>query len=95
MGFHVHKAAWTPSNGKLLSCVIELSNMMDKYADAVQDKDQKVVGHLPRKNQENFLLMKKIFYFLIVDKNHSCRLSVTGKADVGDGLGYDLAMTWR
>ena len=50
MGFHVHKAAWTPSNGKLLSCVIELSNVMDKYADAVLDKDKKVVGHLPRKN---------------------------------------------
>ena len=47
MGFHVHKAAWTPSNGELLSCVVELSNMMDKYADAVQDKDKKVVGHLP------------------------------------------------
>ena len=35
--------------------------------------------------------IRKMFYFLKADKNHSCLISVTGRAvNVGDGLGMKV-----
>ena len=68
MGFYVYKAAGILSIREMLSCVMESSNIMDKYAVDVQDKDKKVEGHLPLGKSRK--LAKTIFYFLKADKNH-------------------------
>ena len=59
MGFHVYKAALTPSIEEMLSGVMEASNIMDKYAVAVFDKDKTSsrASSLAKICQENFLLL--------------------------------------
>ena len=77
------------SVGEMLSGITESSNIMDKYVVAVQDKDKKLVGHLPLRKSGK--CAKTIFHFLKADKNHSCEISVTEKAaNAGDGLGIKV-----
>ena len=47
MGYHVYKKNWTPSIGNELQGFMELTNKLDKYAVAVKEKDEDVIGHLP------------------------------------------------
>ena len=69
---------------------MESADITDSYAGVFQSKDKKIVGYLPLGNSGK--LVKTIFYFLRADKNHSCRISVTGKAlKVGDGLGMKVS----
>ena len=85
MGFHVSKAALTPSIEEMLSGVMEASNIMDKYAVAVFGEEKTSSGaSSPAKFRK---IWQTIFYYLKADKNYSCRVSVTGKAvNAGDGL---------
>ena len=84
MGYHEYKASWTPCIGEELCAVMEPTDLMDKYAVAVQRNDGDVVGHLPLGQSGKFA--KTIFYFLKADKQHSCRVTVHGKAvNRGDG----------
>ena len=60
MGFHVSKAALTPSIEEMLSGVMEASNIMDKYEVAVFDKDKTSSGasslaKIRKICQDNFL----------------------------------------
>ena len=92
MGFHVYKAVWTPTIGDMLSGVMESSYITGEYAVAIQDKDKKVVGHFPLGKSGK--LAKTIFYFLKADKNHSCRISATGKAvNAGDSREMKVSCT--
>ena len=85
MSYHVHKKNWTPSIGDELQGFIEPSNKLDKHAVAVQEKDGDVIGHLPIGKARKFV--KTFFYFLKSDKNHDCKITVTGKAtNAGDEL---------
>ena len=64
---------------------MEPTNKLDKYAVAAKGNDGDVIGHLPRGKSGKFA--KTVFYFLKSDKNHHCKITVTGKAtDAGDGL---------
>ena len=47
MGYHVYKKNWTPSIGDELQGFMEPTNKLDKYAVAVKEKDEDVIGHLP------------------------------------------------
>ena len=61
---------------------MESSNILDESAVAIQDKDQKIVGHPPLGKSKKFAKI-----FLKADKNQFCRISVTGKAvNAGNGL---------
>ena len=64
---------------------MEPTNKLDKYAVAAKGKDVDVIGHLPLGKSGKFA--KTIFYFLKSDKNHQCKITVTGKVtNAGDGL---------
>ena len=69
MSYQVYKTAWILCIGKELCGIIESTNLMDKYAVAVQRNDSKVVGHLPLGKSEK--LAVTIFYFLKADKKYS------------------------
>ena len=89
MGYHVYKNNWTPSIGEELQGFMEPTNKLEKYAVAVKGKDGDVIGHLPLEKSGKFA--KRIFYFLKSNKNHHCKIAVTGKAtNVGDGLGMKV-----
>ena len=86
MGYQVYKKNWTPSIGDEIQGFMEPTNKLDKYAVAVKGKDGNVIGHLPLGKSGKFA--KTIFCFLKSDKNHHCKITVTGKAaNAGGGLG--------
>ena len=69
--------------------VTESNNLMHKYAVAVKKSDESIVGHLPLGKSGKSA--KTIFYFLKVNKRHSCVIKVLGKAiNGGDGLGMKV-----
>ena len=81
----------TPSTsiGDELQGFMEPTNKLDKYAVVVKGKDGDVIGHLPLGMSGKFA--KTVFYFLKSDKNHHCKITVTGKAtNAGDGLGMKV-----
>ena len=56
-GYHVYKSVWTPTLQEHVYEEIEPHNPVDKYVVAVK-KDEKVVGHLPlRENGNNFFFL--------------------------------------
>ena len=68
---------------------MEPRNKLDKYVAAVNGKDGDIIGHLPLSKSGKFA--KTVFYFLKSDKNHHCKITVTGKAtNAGDGLGMKV-----
>ena len=68
---------------------MEPTNRPDKYAVAVKGKDGDVIVHLPLGKSGKFA--KTFFYFLKSDKNHHCKITVTGKVtNAGDGLGMKV-----
>ena len=89
MGYQVCKKNWTPSIGDELQGFMEPTNKLDKYAVAVKGKDGDVIDHLPLGKSGKF--PKRVFYYLKSDKNHHCKITVTGKAtNAGDGLGMKV-----
>ena len=86
MGYHVYKKNWTPFIGDELQGFMEPIN---KYAVAAKGKDGDVTGHLSLETSGKS--GKTVFYFLKSDKNHHCKITVTGKAtNAGDGLGMKV-----
>ena len=84
-----YKKNWIPSIGDELQGSMEPTNKLDKYALAVKEKDVDVIGHLPLGKSKKFA--KTVFYFLKSDKNHHCKITVTGKVtNAGDGLGMKV-----
>ena len=68
---------------------MEPTNKLDKYAVAVKGKDGDVIGHLPPEKSGKFATT--VFCFLKSDKNHHCKITVTGKTtNAGDGLGMKV-----
>ena len=63
----MHKTDWTLCIVKALCGILKSTNLMDKYAIAVQRNDGKVAGHLPLGKSGKFA--KTIFYFLRKTKN--------------------------
>ena len=89
MGYHVYKENWIPSIIDELQRLMEPTNKLDKYAVAVREKYGDVIGHLPLGKPGKFA--KTVFYFLKSDKNHHCKVHVTGKGtNVVDGLGMKV-----
>ena len=89
IGYHVYKKNSTRSIGDELQGFMEPTNKLDKYALAVTGKDGDVIGHLPLGKSGKFA--KTVFYFLESDKNHHCKITVTGKTiNAGDGLGMKV-----
>ena len=65
---------------------MEPKNKLNKYAVPVKGKDGDVIGHLSLGKLGKFA--KTVFYSLKSDKNHHCKITVTGKAtNASDGLG--------
>ena len=89
ISYHVYKKNWTLSIGYELQRFIEPTDKLDKYAIAVKGKDGDVIGHLPLGKSGKYA--KTVFYFLKSDKNHHCKITVTGKAtNAGDGRGMKV-----
>ena len=86
---YVYKKNWTPSIGDELRGFMEPTNKLDNYAVAAKGKDGHLISHLPLGKSGKFA--KTVFYFLKSDKNHRCKITVTGKAtNAGDGLGVKV-----
>ena len=77
MGYHVYKKNWTSSIGDELEGFMEATNKLDKYAVAVKGKDGDEISHLPLGKSGKFA--KTVFYILKFDKDHHCKITVTGK----------------
>ena len=89
MGFHVYRTKWKPVIGKVLKTRMEPTNEVDKYAVAVIDEKENVVGHLPKGTSGKYA--KTIFYFLKSDPLNNCVAKVTGKAiNLGDDKGMRI-----
>ena len=85
IGYHVYKKNWTPSIEDELQGFMEPTNKLDKYAVALKGKDGDVIDHFPLGKSGKFA--KTVFYFLKSDKNHHCKITVTGEAtNDGDKL---------
>ena len=88
MGYHIYKKNWTPSIEELQG-FMEPTNKLNRCAVPVKGKDGDVISHLRLGKSEKFA--KTVFYFLKSDKNHDCKMTVTGKAtNVGDRLGMKV-----
>ena len=65
------------------------TNKLNKQLVTVKGKDGDVIGRLLRGKLGKFA--KTVFYILKCDKNHHCKITVTGKAiNAGDGLGMKV-----
>ena len=62
-GFHVYRNSWEPVIGDVLETCMEPQNEVDKYAVAVVDNENNVIGHLSKGKGGKY--PKTIFYFLI------------------------------
>ena len=63
MGFHVYRNIWEFVIGKVLKRCMEPQNEVHKYAVAVVDNANNVIGHLPKEKsrkyaQKNILLFE-------------------------------------
>ena len=62
--FHVYRNNWEPVIRVLKTCM-EPQNEVDKYAVAVVDNENNVIGHLPKGKSGKYA--KTIFHFLKTD----------------------------
>ena len=54
MEYHVYRNSWKPIIGEVLNACNEPQNEVDKYAVAVLDSDNTVVGHLPKRKSGKY-----------------------------------------
>ena len=60
-------------------------NKVNKYAVAVVDNQNNVIGHLPKENSAKYV--RAIFCFLKTDPLNICHVKITGKAvNLGDNM---------
>ena len=89
MGFHVYRNNWEPVIGEVLKTCMEPQNEVDKYAVAVVDNENNVVGYLSKGKSGKYT--KVIFYFLKTDPWNICHVKITGKAvNLGDNKGMRI-----
>ena len=71
-----------PVIGEVLKTSMEPQNEVDKYAVAVVDKENNVIGHVPKEKSGKYA--KTTFYFLNTDQGITlklrCHVKITGKA---------------
>ena len=68
---------------------MEPQNEVDKYAVAVVDNENNVIGHLPKGRCGKYA--KTIFYFLKTDSLNICHVKITEKAvNLGDNKGMRI-----
>ena len=78
MGFHVYRNNWEPVIGEVLKTCMESQNEVDKYAVAIIDNENNVIGHLPKGASGKYA--KTIFYFLKTDPLIIYHVKITEKA---------------
>ena len=87
-GYHVYKDIWKRNIGDVLKTEREPRNPVDKYAVAVMQKKNLVVGHLKKGTTGKFA--KLISYFLKNDRS-LCDVIIKGKhVNLGDGEGMQV-----
>ena len=83
MGFHVYQNNWKPAIGEVLKTCMESQKEIDKYAVAVVDNEDNVIGLLSKGKSGKYT--KTIFYFLKTDPLNICHVKITGYAvNLGD-----------
>ena len=78
VGFHVYRNNWEPVIGEVWKTCMEPQNEVDKYAVAVVDNENNIIGHLPKGKSGKYA--KAIFYFLKTNLLNFCHVKITGKA---------------
>ena len=76
MGYHDYKDIWSPIMNEELKTRIEPDNPVDKYAVAVIDENNEIVGHLMKGLNGKFA--KTIFFFLRSNLANTCKVIITG-----------------
>ena len=71
VGFHVYRNNWEPVIGEVLKTCMEPQNAVHKYAVAVVDNENNVIGHLPKGKVEN--MPKEYFTFWKLILGHLSR----------------------
>ena len=68
---------------------MEPQNKVDKYAVAVADNENNLIGHLPKGKSGKYA--KTMFYFLKTDPLNICLAKITEKAvNLGDNRGMRI-----
>ena len=89
IGFHVYRNNWEPVIGEVSKARMEPQNEVNKYAVAVVDNENNVIGHLPKGKSGKYA--KKIFYFLKTDLLSICLVNITEQAvNLGDNKGMKI-----
>ena len=69
---------------------MEPQNKVDKYAVAVADNENNLIGHLPKGKSGKYA--KTMFYFLKTDPLNICLAKITEKAvNLGDNRGMRIS----
>ena len=77
MGFHVYRNNWEPVPGEVLKTCMEPQNKVDKYAVAVVNNENNVIGHLSKGKSGKYV--KIIFYFLKTDLMNICTIALQNR----------------
>ena len=84
-GHHIFKDTWTSHINEELAVQVEEGNVFNEHAVAVQNRDERVVGHLPRE------ISRKCWFFL--RKKHSkMTCKITGHRHLSKFRGKGLVV---
>ena len=87
-GYHVYKDIWKPNIGDVLKTEREPRNPVDKYAVAVMQKKNLVVGHLKKGTSGKFA---KLISYVLKNDRSLCDVIIKGKpVNLGDGEGMQV-----
>ena len=87
-GYHAYFANATVYIGEVMDCDMEPENDHDKYAVAVRNTEEKMVGHIP-------VELSKIFHKFLSKHGRIEAECISCRFNAGQGKGLELAIDFR
>ena len=76
-GHHIFKDTWTPYIDKELAVQVEEGNVFDEHSVAVQNRGERVVGHLPRE-------FSRMCWFFLRKRHNKMTCKMTGHCHLSE-----------
>ena len=87
-GYHAYFVDASVAIGEVLTCEREIDNVHDKYAIAVKNEDQALVGHVPME-------LSKIFSRFLRDYGEIEAECIGARYNRGKGKGLEIPVDYR
>lgn len=87
-GYHAYFVDATVYIGEVMDCEMEPENDHDRYAVAVRNKDEKIVGHVP-------VELSKIFHKFLSQHGKIEAECIGSRFNAGQGKGLELPVDYR